>query len=102
MLTKPSVFLRAGLYRATEVRTCPHRVLLTPACPQDDWYECYFIPKDTSTFIANVWALTTTPSFTCISDHLRPGRFLDASGTADVAQPDTCGIGYVPADFGRQ
>ncbi|KAJ8507836.1 hypothetical protein ONZ45_g9819 [Pleurotus djamor] len=74
----------------------PHRLA------QDDYYEGYFIPKDTIC-VVNVWGLNHDTSVygPDVAD-FRPERFLDDEGKLGPLPTDTKDEGHVTYGFGRR
>ncbi|TFK80623.1 cytochrome P450 [Polyporus arcularius HHB13444] len=68
---------------------------------EDDWYEGYLIPKGTM-IIPNIWGMTHDPEIFPAPETFCPERFLDETGTIDVAPPDTRGMGHVTFGFGKR
>ncbi|KAJ7439815.1 cytochrome P450 [Mycena galericulata] len=74
----------------------PHRLC------QDDWYEGYFLPKD-STMIVNIWGLNHDPAiYGQDTDTFRPERHLDADGNLKPAPKDTKKESHCSYGFGKR
>ncbi|KIK51147.1 hypothetical protein GYMLUDRAFT_252319 [Collybiopsis luxurians FD-317 M1] len=74
----------------------PHRL------GQDDYYEGYFLPKDTI-FVVNVWALHQDTDVYGEDVHrFNPGRHLDEHGNLKPAVQDTKDESHFSYGFGRR
>jgi len=83
-------------WRGVAPLSVPHRLC------QDDYYEGYFLPKDTIC-IVNVWHLNHDPDvYGPDADEFRPERHLDANGKLKPAVADTKDESHVTYGFGRR
>ncbi|KAJ4479616.1 cytochrome P450 [Lentinula edodes] len=74
----------------------PHRLT------QDDYYEGYFLPKDTICY-ANVWSIHLDKNvYGDDAEHFNPGRFLDDNGKLKSSIADTRDEGHVTYGFGKR
>ncbi|KAJ3521356.1 hypothetical protein NM688_g9026 [Phlebia brevispora] len=73
----------------------PHR------CIEDNWYNGYFIPKDTLV-IGNSWGMNRDPVLFPDYDAFRPERFLDVDGQLTDLIPDTHGLGHLSFGAGKR
>ncbi|KAJ3985977.1 cytochrome P450 [Lentinula detonsa] len=74
----------------------PHRLT------QDDYYEGYFLPKDTICY-ANVWSLHLEKEiYGDDAEHFNPGRFLDDTGKLVSSIADTKDEGHFTYGFGKR
>ncbi|KAJ3775934.1 cytochrome P450 [Lentinula raphanica] len=69
---------------------------------QDDYYEGYFLPKDTICF-PNVWSMHhDTELYGDDAEHFNPGRFLNVDGMVDSSIEDTKDEGHFSYGFGKR
>ncbi|KAJ7083084.1 cytochrome P450 [Mycena belliarum] len=74
----------------------PHRL------SQDDWYDGYFLPKDT-TVIPNIWGLNhDTTVYGSDADTFRPERHLDEAQKLKPAPKDTKEESHCSFGFGKR
>ncbi|KAJ4470457.1 cytochrome P450 [Lentinula aciculospora] len=74
----------------------PHRL------NQDDYYEGYFIPKDTVCYV-NVWSLHLDREiYGEDAEHFNPNRFLDGNGKFRSSIADTRDEGHFTYGFGKR
>ncbi|KAJ3709659.1 cytochrome P450 [Lentinula raphanica] len=74
----------------------PHRL------NQDDFYEGYFIPKDTVCFVNN-WSLHRDKElYGDDAEHFNPGRFLDIDGNVDSLIAGSKDEGHFSYGFGKR
>ncbi|KAJ3558638.1 hypothetical protein NM688_g801 [Phlebia brevispora] len=68
---------------------------------QDDWYNGYFIPKDT-VILTNIWAMNRDPEYFPDYDEFRPERYLNELGELGEPVPDTHQEGHISFGAGRR
>ncbi|KAJ3745686.1 cytochrome P450 [Lentinula detonsa] len=74
----------------------PHRL------SQDDYYEGFFIPRDTICFVNN-WSLHHDKEvYGDDAEHFNPGRFLDVNGKIESSIPGTKDEGHFSYGFGKR
>ncbi|KAJ4470421.1 cytochrome P450 [Lentinula aciculospora] len=74
----------------------PHRL------SQDDYYQGYFLPKDTICFV-NIWTLHLNKEiYGDDAEHFNPGRFLDTGGKLKSSFADTKDEGHYSFGFGKR
>ncbi|KAJ3908142.1 cytochrome P450 [Lentinula edodes] len=94
-------FIRATVkeilrWRGVSPLGLPHRL------SEDDYYEGYFLPKDTTCFV-NIWSLHhDTEVYGDDAEHFNPKRFLDANGNLQSSIADTKDEGHYSYGFGKR
>ncbi|KAI0792995.1 cytochrome P450 [Irpex lacteus] len=68
---------------------------------EDDYYEGYFIPKDT-VIVPNIWSMNRDPALYPDFENYRPERFLDETGQHEIVPAHTHNMGHVTYGFGRR
>ncbi|KAJ3757815.1 cytochrome P450 [Lentinula raphanica] len=69
---------------------------------QDDYYEGYFLPKDTICF-SNIWSMHhDTKLYGDDAEHFNPNRFINGDGRVDSSIEDTKDEGHFSFGFGKR
>ncbi|KIK68270.1 hypothetical protein GYMLUDRAFT_256026 [Collybiopsis luxurians FD-317 M1] len=83
-------------WRPTNPIFLPHRLC------QDDYYEGYFVPKD-SLCITNLWAINLDKEiYGEDAEEFKPERFLNENGEITSSVPDSKDEGHFSFGFGRR